>query len=522
MSRKFILLLIITMSFAVIGLVLVQYFWINNAVKVKEEQFDLLVNKAIIQICKDVENQETALEITNEVYSFNDTKKRIPRVYKKINNLLNRKDTFGSTISKSTETLKIYENNYIDTSSKVTITSGDSVLSINSTVGTKGVNINEISTEELQTYLIKKVKNKTLLVDKLVSRLLNYDDNIFTRIKKYTLESIINNELRKIKIDIQYEYAVKNINDGIILKSANYNDSNLTDNFKVNLFPNDVLTVPTYLFLYFPKKKTYIYQSIGFIGSSSFILTLAIFIIFSYTLYIIITQKKLSEMKNDFINNMTHELKTPISTISLASQMLKDSSISVNKNSLESISAIIEDESKRLGFQVEKVLQMAIFEKGEFRLKLKAVNINEIVTTVINNYSIQVENKNGKIESKLLAKEPIILADELHLTNIILNLLENAVKYSKANPEILVTTDNNKQGVFITIQDNGIGINKEYLKKIFDKFYRVPTGNIHNVKGFGLGLSYVKKIIEEHNGTIKVESEIDKGTKFVVFFPLNS
>jgi len=509
------------MSFSVLGLIIIQYIWIKNAVKVKEEQFDQLVNKAITQICKDVEIQETAFEITNEVYSFKDSKKRIPDFYKMINTPKNNKDSFGSNIALSKETIKFFEENYIDTSSKVTVYSGDSIISRNTTIGKKGIDINEISRSELQSYLLKKLKNKILFVDKIVSKLLNYNDNIFTRIKKSTLEAIINNEFKDIGLDIQYEYAVKNINSGIILKSQRYSDSALYDNYKVNLFPNDVLTIPTYLILYFPQKETYIYQSFGFLGSSSLLLTLVVILIFSFTIYIIIRQKKLSEMKNDFINNMTHELKTPISTISLASQMLKDKSIIVNNN-LENISTIIDEESKRLGYQVEKVLQMALFEKGEFQLKLKAVNINEIVSLVVNNFTIQVENKNGKIEKFLNATEPIMLADEVHLTNILVNLLENAVKYSKNEPEITVITENTKHGISISIEDKGIGINKEHLKRIFDKFYRVPTGNVHNVKGFGLGLSYVKKIVEEHNGNIKVESEINKGTKFVIIFPVNN
>jgi signal transduction histidine kinase len=238
------------------------------------------------------------------------------------------------------------------------------------------------------------------------------------------------------------------------------------------------------------------------------------------TLVIIVRQKRLDEIKNDFINNMTHEFKTPISTISLASQMLKDGSIAKSPNSLKHISSVIQDESKRLSFQVEKVLQMAIFEKGNASLKIKKVNINELIANVTNNFKLKVENKDGQIIEKLEARNPTVYVDELHFTNVIHNLLDNALKYRRGKPVFYVKTWNRpKNGVVISIQDNGMGISKENIKRIFEKFYRVPTGNIHNVKGFGLGLAYVKKIVEDHGGTITVESELNKGTKFEIFLP---
>jgi signal transduction histidine kinase len=216
---------------------------------------------------------------------------------------------------------------------------------------------------------------------------------------------------------------------------------------------------------------------------------------------------------------MTHELKTPISTISLASQMINDPSIPAESKNMKNISRIIEDESKRLGYQVEKVLQMAIFDRGKLKLKLKQTDINDLILSVINNFTIQVDKLGGKITGELNAANSQVKIDTVHFTNVISNLVDNAVKYSPEKPEILVSTENKNGKLLIRIRDKGIGIKKEDQKRIFEKFYRVPTGNIHNVKGFGLGLSYVKKIVEEHEGSIAIKSELNKGTEFEICLP---
>ena len=232
-------------------------------------------------------------------------------------------------------------------------------------------------------------------------------------------------------------------------------------------------------------------------------------------------QKRLSQIKNDFVNNMTHELKTPISTISLASQMLKDDSIPVESKNLGYISGIIDDESKRLSYQVEKVLKTALFEQGQIKLKRKELNIHQLIDSVLKNFDIQVKSRQGVIIKKLEAENPVLNIDEVHFTNIIFNLLDNAVKYSDEKPSITVSTRQNGKGIFVSVADKGIGIRKQDQKRIFDQFYRVSTGNVHDVKGFGLGLSYVKKIVEAHQGEIKLRSEYRKGTSFEIFIPTN-
>lgn len=243
---------------------------------------------------------------------------------------------------------------------------------------------------------------------------------------------------------------------------------------------------------------------------------------FYYFIATIVRQKKLSTIKNDFISNMTHEFKTPISTISLASEMLGDDSVVKTPEKQARFLKMIKDENKRLSVLVESILQTAILDKGEFKLKLNELDLHEIINTAINNTHLLIDQRGGKITTMLNATKTKFQADRVHLTNIVFNLIDNAVKYSKDCPEISLSTENTEAGINIYIKDNGIGISKENQRKIFDKFYRVPTGNVHNVKGFGLGLSYVQAVVQKHGGEISVQSELGKGSTFKVYLPFDN
>lgn len=253
----------------------------------------------------------------------------------------------------------------------------------------------------------------------------------------------------------------------------------------------------------------------------SLIFTLILLITFIVTLILVFRQKKLAELKNDFINNMTHEFKTPISSISLAAQMLGDNSVNKTPALLQRLTSTIIDETKRLRFQVEKVLQLSMYENQRANLHMKEVDINELIASVTHTFALKVERNGGKIITNLNATDPIICVDDMHFTNVIFNLMDNAVKYGKPEKplNIYLRTWNDDTHLCFSVRDTGIGIKKENLKKVFEKFYRVHTGNVHDVKGFGLGLAYVKKIIDLHNGTIKVESEVGKGTTFTIKLP---
>jgi two-component system phosphate regulon sensor histidine kinase PhoR len=237
------------------------------------------------------------------------------------------------------------------------------------------------------------------------------------------------------------------------------------------------------------------------------------------TFVVIFRQKKISEIRSDFINNMTHELKTPISTISLAAQMIADKTIAQKDKNIDNLAQVISDESMRLKFQVERVLQMAIFERIKMELDMVELDVHGIIDKAVDNYTLQIGIRDGEIRKDFQATEPVATVDEIHLLNAVSNLIDNALKYSNDKPVIKISTRNNGTGILITIEDKGIGISGADLRRVFDKFYRVPSGNVHKVKGFGLGLSYVKKIIDEHNGLISVESTINKGTKFTIFLP---
>jgi len=335
------------------------------------------------------------------------------------------------------------------------------------------------------------------------------------------LDSLILQELNTHGIDTRFEFGIYNPERDLFLveKDSTLRKSLIERGSAARLFISDMFTSPEYLLVYFPNERQFLLTELWGMLLISIILIIVIVYSFTYTITTIFRQKKLSEMKNDFINNMTHEFKTPISTISLACEALTETGIKRSQEFTESYINIILEENKRLATMAEKILQTAVIEKGQLKMKRERIDLHEVITDVIKNIRIQVEIKDGIIRKQCKATNPVIIGDKVHLTNLVYNLLDNANKYSPKKPVIIVKTENTSNGIILTIEDNGIGISKGEQKKIFDKLYRVPTGNIQDVRGFGLGLSYVKAIVEEHHGRISVESEINKGTKFKIFLP---
>ena len=360
------------------------------------------------------------------------------------------------------------------------------------------------------------------LMEIVTARLLNDSHNrdITTRIDPYYLRDQLTYNLEQNGITSEFYFAVADKNNKNIYRFNEKSfDITSAECFKQQLFPSDKHTNnPYFLYIFFPNKDNEFIPNLKILYPPFFV-TLLLLIVCSLTIWYIFRQQQLNQIKNDFINNMTHELKTPVASISLASQMLNDPIVTKSPKMLEHISNIIKEETKRLTFQVDKVLQMSVFERENIKIELQENNINEIIQTIAENYSLKIHSKGGNLYTELYAHNAFVDIDEMHFGNIIYNLLDNAVKYSREDTPIIITIstwNDNKDNLFISIEDNGIGIKKEYLKHIFDKFYRVPTGNRHDVKGFGLGLSYVKKIIQLHKGNIKVESEPNIGTKFVI------
>ena len=346
------------------------------------------------------------------------------------------------------------------------------------------------------------------------------DKPLKERVNFKQLDAELKAELRNNGITIPYHFSVTDRMGALIYHCSDYVPDGNEMLYSHVLFKNDPPQRMGLVNIHFPTMNSYIFSSVRFM-IPSVVFTFVLLVTFIFTIYIIFRQKKLTEIKNDFINNMTHEFKTPISTISLAAQMLQDPAVGKSPAMFKHISGVINDETKRLRFQVEKVLQMSMFERQKAVLKRKELNANDLITGVVKTFALKVEKNNGSITTDLNSECPWIFVDEMHFTNVIFNLLDNAVKYKKPESELNlhVRTWDESGKLYISIEDNGIGIKKENLKKIFDKFYRVHTGNLHDVKGFGLGLAYVKKIIQDHKGTIRAESELNVGTKFIIVLP---
>ena len=363
------------------------------------------------------------------------------------------------------------------------------------------------------------------LLDELVLTILSDAGSkpVFERADSSLITSTLGAELAANGIELPFKFAITDHKNNLIYAADGFKMDDGDNIYSDVLFPN---SIPHYkLLVLFPSKHKYIFSSVRFI-IPTLALSVILLFIFIYTIIMIWKQKKISEMKSDFISNMTHELKTPISSISLAGQMLGDESVRKSPAMLKHIASVITEESKRLKFQVDKVLQLSVFDKSDAlgALKFSEVKANQVISNVANNFKLRLEKCGGNISLNLEASNDVIYVDEMQFNNIINNLIENALKYKKENvaPVLKVTTrDISKNRLAITVRDNGIGIKKDDLKHIFERFYRVPTGNRHDVKGFGLGLAYVKKMMSLFQGEVSAESEFGKWTELKLILPLS-
>lgn len=380
-------------------------------------------------------------------------------------------------------------------------------------------------TEEANRSALKrkldKVTRKSEMVFQVLENVLVPERSVMTRFHPEQLDSLLENEFAQRGIDIGFDYAVVSPvqNRFVLLREPGSKEALQKSEIKASLFPNDIVGEQNWLVVSFPDKQEFLLRKIWLTMASSGFLVLVITFSFGYSIHIILKQKKLSEMKNDFINNMTHELKTPIATIGLACEALRDKEIREAAGLKDRYLKVIGEENLRLGEQVERVLQMAALDKKDINLKCEEVDMGDLVKTAREKTLLQVERREGAINLIDHAVHKSVYGDKTHLTNILLNLLDNANKYSVDSPAISIRLFNKSDELLIAVQDHGIGMTKDALEHIFEKFYRVPTGNIHDVKGFGLGLAYVKSMVELHHGSIRVESEPGKGSKFTISLP---
>jgi two-component system phosphate regulon sensor histidine kinase PhoR len=474
MNRIAIIAFLILVTLATIGLMVIQVYWIRDAVKLKQSIFAKDVEQAIEQVIFKID--KTRLE---------------ERIIKQ---------------------RKFYEENL------------NSLKAYDSLNQVLHYNYNNISS---QTDVDKFVQNSNV-ANKILSDLtFNYNQQEpgnFYYSKKALINTLITQALKEKDINTKFEFGIYSpaTNSMILQQTGKYPEALQNESFVFDLAPLvSLFSPPNKLLIYFPEQKRFIISQLWQMLFVSIVLFLVIIISFSFSIYTILRQKRLSIMKTDFINNMTHEFKTPISTIALACEALKDSDIQKTEALYDNYLGIISEENGRLGLMAEQILQTAILDKGQLKLKKSSNNMHDIINAAIGSKKMAIDAKGGSIKLQLLATHLEVMGDNIHLTNIIINLLDNAIKYCIVTPEIVVNTTNRGNMILIRINDNGIGISKSNKNKIFEKLYRVPTGNIHNFKGFGLGLSYVKAIVEQHEGVVSVDSELGKGSVFMVQLPVN-
>ncbi len=507
MKKKTIWILTIIMALTFCGLLYIQIMYMKNMIRMRDDQFAEGVRRSLYAVTSTLEQDETRHFLEEDAAAI-------------------EQSVYGS--------LDTGSKNTTSGSMKYSFTTPDGLhgdLTIHGDLRGRSSSISPTASGRYRS-LQETIKGQYLyqkgLLNEVILNILSQSSNrpIAERADSATVARYLAGEFENNGLNLPFEFAVVNRAGRAIYHTAGFNSSDAGRNnmFVQTLFPNDPANKVYYIKVYFPTKKDYIMSSVKFM-IPSFVFTFILLVVFLYTIIIAFRQKRLTEMKNDFINNMTHEFKTPISSISLAAQMLNDDSVRKSPTMMQHISTVINDETKRLRFQVEKVLQMSMFDRQKATLRLQEIDANKTISNIVSTFKLKVESCGGHIESDLAADDAIVEVDEMHFTNVIFNLLDNAVKYRREDVPLTLrvsTADISPERLEIRVSDNGIGIRRDELKKIFEKFYRVPTGNRHDVKGFGLGLAYVHKMIGELHGEIRVESEFGQGTTFIIILPLTN
>lgn len=501
------------MIVSLFGIIAVQIFWVRKAISVRDEQFAQHVNHALLNAAYRIERNQNAFFISNFmagmagkahnrheeslIMSLSDFSNQNNTSEQVIDLSKMKKQKYGETITYQLDTLLDNGNVSLQAYSSVSNGSDD---------------------QSQQTFFGQQINN---LMEQMLFEFNLKDRPIEDRVDFSTIKPTLVYELRNVGIDIPFEFAVTDGKDVPFsnLSSKGYKKQKHT--FKTSLFPHDIRQHDEKLSVYFPDRRNIIYSSVMLPIWGSIVFTIIILITFWVTIRTMVNQKRISEVKTDFVNNMTHEFKTPLATIQLAADSIASPYVINEPEKIQRFIGIIKEENRRMNRQVETVLQMSMLDKKDFNLDLQPTHILPIVEKAVSNISLQVEHKNGTMKFVNNASNDLARVDQSHFINVIYNLLDNANKYSiDTPPDITVTMRNIGTDLLISVSDKGVGMDKETQEKVFDKFYRHPMGNIHTVKGFGLGLSYVKAIVLSCKGEIKVSSQKGEGSTFEIWLPV--
>jgi len=522
MNKKVFVLIIVLMSISLVGIISVQVFWIKNAIELAENQFTSDVKSSLIQVSENISERElnnfykknfSRLAEHSEYLSESEIKKFI---YEQVDTARNETFTYAQSILEENYRVPsgFFENDSIDLKkvySKEEITIVKIQISADEDIRDIPVEEHFVMYEQLEDYQRLNLKRQ--------SRIMHSRLPIYLRVSNQELMFNLSNELSKRGVTTEFKYGVFNNDLSTKLKSG-YFRLNAQKTYMVPLFVDNDGKSDYQLYVSFPNKKNYLISSVGKILGLSALFIIVIILAFISSLYQMIKQKQLSEIKTDFINNMTHEFKTPIATINLALDAIKNPKIINDNEKVLRYVKMIGEENKRMHAQVESVLRISKLDKNQLDIEMEDNDLHDMIEDALTHVDLLVKNRDGKITTQLNASLSEVLSNPFHLTNVIVNILDNAIKYSPEAPTIEVSTENTAKNILLKVKDQGMGMSKNVQKNIFKKFYREETGNIHNVKGHGLGLSYVKKIVEHHQGMVYVESEKGKGTTIIIKLPL--
>jgi len=490
--------LILLMTLSLIGVTAIQAYWLKNAYDLREDKFESEVGQALDGISERLDNM-ASMSFLFKSFGVQ------PFFSEKLAPDLNI-STSGDTTSDLKLTMRLGPDTVVLYNSDPNDTLFQQFEASDIVVHTKA------------DQMMRKGAQLDMLLRKMVRYEMTRRKNDTNWIERKVLDSLIAFELKSHGINIPFEYAVANDKE-IILSSRRWDPNH--NQHTATLFPNDILTSEV-LSLSFPSKTKYIFQSLWVMVLVSLLFTVAIVYTFYRTLSFSLRQKRISDIKTDFINNMTHEFKTPIATINLAIDALRNPKVRGDSQRVEHYSNMIKQENQRMNLQVESVLRMALLDKQELDLEFRKADVIELVQACLDHISLQLESKGGRLQKFFNEQAREMKVDVNHLSNTIINILDNAMKYSVGTPEIKVVTESTQNHFILMISDKGMGMTKDEQKHIFDRFYRVSAGDLHNIKGHGLGLSYAKGIVESHGGRIEVESEKGKGSKFYIYLPINT